>query len=105
MKELAREISHQHERAREAKEVSGKKQNKNQKAAKVYPGECRSEVLRRQHGTKQPVKNHRAGDQEERNLKQRSRVLRVEQLAKQRNAQKVKGGSGATYVVKLKHEF
>ena len=92
MKKLACEISHEHERAGEAKEVSGKQEDKNQGAAKVYPRKCRGDVLRRQHRTKQSVKNHGTTDDEEGNLKQRSRVLPGEQFAKKRNTQQIDRG-------------
>jgi len=37
MKKLTRHVSHQHERARETKEVSGQQENENECAAKVDP--------------------------------------------------------------------
>src|SRR6185503_6001795 len=87
--ELAHEVSHKHERACEAKEISSEQEDEYKGAAKVYPRECRSEVLRRELWTEEPVQNHGRADYEERDLKQRARVALLEQAADDGNAQQI----------------
>jgi hypothetical protein len=62
-KELARKISHQHERTRKTKEVPGQQKDKHEGTAKVYPRVRRRKILRRELWTKKPVQNHRDADQ------------------------------------------
>jgi hypothetical protein len=68
MKELAREVAHQHERTSQAKEVSGDQQRQNQRAAKVNPAESGGQIFWRQGRPKESVQDHRQADDEKWNL-------------------------------------
>ena len=94
-------LPRQHERACHAKQVARHQQRQHNQPAVVQPrADCR-QVLRRKLRPDEPVEDHQAGQQEDRNLHGRAGVAPLEERADDRPGEQVKAGERASVVMRM----